>query len=59
MLNNINGSNSCREINESCSICRKHITKIKDIRVGIDDDQYYHVHCAKELHIEVTECRDI
>jgi len=58
MLNNINGSNKDLDrINESCCVCKKHITKIKDIRVGIDDDRYYHVHCAKELGVDVCECR--
>ena len=61
MLNNSNCSNdnNLDRINESCCVCRKHITKIKDILVGIDDDKYYHAHCAKELHITVTICRDI
>jgi len=63
MLNNINGGNCNNKdldrINESCNHCKRHLTKIKDIRLGVLDDQYYCEVCSKELYIEVTDCRDI
>lgn len=65
MLNNNNGScNGSKDkdldrINESCSECRKHFVRFKDIFVSLESDQYICKNCSEELHIEVSECRDI
>ena len=45
-------------INEKCFVCQRHFIRIEDVRIGIDNDQYYHDHCAKELGIVTGECKD-
>ena len=62
---NFNSKSKCSKndnldrINESCSVCRKHFVRVEDVYVGIDDDRYYCLICAKELHIDICECRDM
>jgi predicted SprT family Zn-dependent metalloprotease len=55
--NSIDNNLDC--INEKCFECQKHFINIKNIRLGVLDDQYYCVSCSEELHIKTTECRDI
>jgi len=52
-------SNNLDRINEKCVVCQKHFIRIEDVKVGICNDQYYHARCARELGVDVTECREI
>lgn len=46
-------------ISECCFCCGEELSNIDDIRVGVDDDRYYCLECAKENNIEVVSCRDL
>jgi predicted SprT family Zn-dependent metalloprotease len=46
-------------IYERCQKCGRHLTKIKNIRVGVDDDAYYCIKCVNKYNIESVPCRDL
>lgn len=46
-------------VSEQCFLCGEELNNTNDIFVGVNDDRYYHLECAKEHNIQAVKCLDI
>lgn len=52
-------NNESNDIDENCSICGIYMTKIEEILVDPNNDNYICVHCKYRYDLNLIKCRDL